>query len=595
MLKRTDDSHEPERPHPSRGEVLRADFVAGLLVSLLALPLCLAIAKASGFPEIAGVFTAVVGGLVTTWISNSQLTIKGPAAGLIVIILGAITDFGFTQTPQTAEAIAQNLVAYKMTLAVAVVAAIAQILLGMFRAGTLGDFFPTSTVHGLLAAIGVIIIAKQVPVALGATPHGKEPLELLAEIPQEIMHLNPEIAAIGFLSLLVMFLFPLIKNSVLRRIPAPLVVLAVAVPLGLYFDLNHQHDYTVLGHHFTVNNKSLVNVPASLASAITFPDFTVFIQPALVGKAVKWVVMFTLIGSLESLLSAKAIDLLDRDRRTTSLNRDLVAIGVANLISASIGGLPMISEIVRSRANIDNGARSRFANLFHGLFLLVAVAFAAPILRTIPLSALAAMLVYTGFRLAHPREFLHVYRIGREQLVVFVGTILAVLATDLLIGIFIGIGIKFMIQFVNGVPLTSLFRPETEVRQIDERTWLVCPRHAAVFFNWIPIRNKIERFGLRQNMNVILDLSNTQMVDHTVMQRLQELEREFSERGIALAIVGLEQHMRFSDHPTAARWRGIRLASNGANGDPSDELASASNQQHRDLPGQCLVNYSDPA
>jgi MFS superfamily sulfate permease-like transporter len=221
-----------------------------------------------------------------------------------------------------------------------------------------------------------------------------------------------------------------------------------------------------------------------------------------------------------------------------------------------IGGLPMISEIVRSRANIDNGAKTKFANLYHGLFLLLAVAFAAGAIRMIPLAALAAMLVYTGFRLAHPREFLHVYKIGREQLVVFVGTLIAVLATDLLIGIFIGIGIELLIQFINGVPLTSLFRPQTEVRQLDERTWLVCPRNSAVFTNWLLIRNKIERYGLAQNMNIVVDLSETRIVDHTVMEKLHQLEHDFAARGIALAIVGLDDHMSFSSHPAAARVRG---------------------------------------
>jgi MFS superfamily sulfate permease-like transporter len=553
-------SGKPGQDLASPSSKLRADVVSGFLVFLIALPLCLAIAKASGFPEIAGVFTAMVGGFVTPWISNSELTIKGPAAGLIVIVLGAVTDFGFTQTPQSAEAIAQNLAAYKMALAVGVAAAGVQILFGLLKAGALGDFFPSTAVHGLLAAIGVIIISKQVPVALGVTPHGKEPLELLAEIPKEIMNLNPEIAAIGGVSLLILFLYPLLRHPVLRRIPAPLVVLAVAVPMAMYFDLAHQHDYTVLGHHFTVNNKFLVTAPANLASAVTLPDFSVFTHSVYSWKAIKWVVMFSLIGSLESLLSAKAIDQLDPQRRKTSLDRDLLAVGVANLASSMIGGLPMISEIVRSRANIDNGAKTRFANLFHGAFLLLAVALTAPAIRMIPLSALAAMLVYTGFRLAHPREFLQVYRIGREQLVVFVGTIIGVLATDLLIGICIGIGIKLLIQFVNGVPLWSLLRPDTEVRQIDERTWLICPRHAAVFFNWIPIRSKIERYGLAQHMNVIVDLSETQMVDHTVMEKLHQFEREFADRGIALAIVGLQNHVRLSDHPAAARHRGVREA-----------------------------------
>ena len=541
---------------PSFSERLRGDATAGFLVFLIALPLCLAIAKASGFPEIAGVFTAIVGGLVTPWLSNSQLTIKGPAAGLIVIVLGAVTDFGFTPTPQNATEVAGNLAAYKMALAVGVAAAVVQILLGLFRAGVLGDFFPSSAVHGLLAAIGVIIIAKQVPVALGVTPHAKEPLELLAEIPRDVLQLNPEIAGIGLVSLLILFLYPLIKNPVLRRVPAPMVVLAVAVPLGLYFDLSHEHQYSMLGHHFTVNNRFLVNVPANLASAITLPDFSVFTNPALVWKALQWVFMFAVIGSLESLLSAKAVDILDPQRRKTNLNRDLLAVGAANLVSSFLGGLPMISEIVRSRANIDNGAKSKFANLFHGLFLLLAVALAAGAIRMIPLAALAAMLVYTGFRLAHPREFLHVYRIGREQLVVFVGTIVAVLATDLLIGIGIGIGIKLLIQFINGVPLWSLLRPSAEVRQLDERTWLIVPRDSAVFVNWLPIRSKIERYGLAQNMNIVVDLSQTRIVDHTVMEKLHQLEHEFAEQGIALAIVGLDEHVSLSVHPAAARLRG---------------------------------------
>ena len=531
---------------------LLGDAAAGFLVFLIALPLCLAIAKASGFPEIAGVFTAIIGGLVTPWLSNSELTIKGPAAGLIVILLGAVTDFGFTPNPQSAAEVAGNLAAYKMALAVGVAAAGVQILLGLCKAGVLGDFFPSSAVHGLLAAIGVIIIIKQAPVALGVAAKG-EPLELLAELPALLLELNPEIAAIGGVSLAILFLYPLIRLPALKAIPGPIVVLAVAIPMAMGFDLAHEHDYTLFGHHYTVSNSFLVNVPSDLASAISQPDFTVLARPV----AWKWVLMFALIGSLESMLSAKAIDLLDPQQRKTNLNRDLFAIGVANLASGMIGGLPMISEIVRSRANIDNGGQSRYANLFHGLFLLLAVALCAAFIRTIPLAALAAMLVYTGFRLAHPREFLHVYKVGREQLVVFVGTIVAVLATDLLIGMAIGIGIELLIQFISGVPLGSLVRASADVRQLDERTWLICPRDSAVFFNWIAIRSKIERCGLAQNMNVILDLSRTRLVDHTVMAKLRELEREFTQRDIALAVVGLDQHVTLSHHPAAARLRGV--------------------------------------
>lgn len=531
---------------PSLAQTLKSDSIAGFLVFLIALPLCLAIAKASGFPPIAGVLTAVVGGLVTPWLSNSQLTIKGPAAGLIVIVLGCVQDFGFTG----GENPAADMQAYKMALAVGVAGAVLQILFGLFRAGILGDFFPSAAVHGLLAAIGVIIIAKQLPVVLGEIAKG-EPLELLAEIPHEIMHLNPEIATIGVISLAILFLLPLIKNPAIRVIPAPIFVLLFAVPMALYFNLSNPHSYSVLGHDYRVDDSFLVNVPANLLSGLAFPDFTALAQPI----AWKWVVMFALIGSLESMLSAKAVDLLDPQRRKTNLNRDLLAVGVANLAAALIGGLPMISEIVRSRANIDNGAKSKFSNMFHGVYLLLFVALVPALINMIPLAALAAMLVYTGFRLAHPREFLHVYRIGREQLVVFVGTIVAVLATDLLIGIAVGIGIELLVQFIQGVPLASLFRPETEVRQIDDNCHLIAPRKSAVFANWLLIRNKIESYGLARNGNVIIDLSDARIVDHTVMEKLHEMEREFRDRGLSLEVIGLDRHIVLSHHPAAARLR----------------------------------------
>jgi MFS superfamily sulfate permease-like transporter len=531
---------------PTFAEALKSDSVAGFLVFLIALPLCLAIAKASGFPPIAGVFTAVVGGLVTPWLSNSQLTIKGPAAGLIVIVLGCVQDFGFT----AGENPVADMQAYRMALAVGVAAGVIQILFGVLRAGVLGDFFPSAAVHGLLAAIGVIIIAKQFPVVLGEIAKG-EPLELLAEIPKEIMHLNPEIAAIGAISLAILFLLPMIKNPAIRKVPAPIVVLLVAVPLALYFNLSNPHSYSVLGHDYTVDSSFLVNVPMNLLSGLAYPDFTALTQPI----AWKWVIMFALIGSLESLLSAKAIDLLDPLRRKTDLNRDLLAVGVANLASSMIGGLPMISEIVRSRANIDNGAKTKFSNMFHGVYLLLFVALVPSLINMIPLAALAAMLVYTGIRLAHPREFLHVYRIGREQLVVFVGTIIAVLATELLTGIAIGIGIELLVQFIQGVPLASLFRPQTEVRQIDDKCHLIVPRQSAVFANWLLIRNKIEQHGLAQNANVVVDLSDARIVDHTVMEKLHEMEREFRQRGLSLEVIGLDRHIVLSHHPAAARIR----------------------------------------
>jgi MFS superfamily sulfate permease-like transporter len=526
---------------------LRQDLLSGFLVFLIALPLCLAISLACGYPAIAGVFTAIVGGLLAPWLSNSELTIKGPAAGLIVIALGTVTDFRAI-VGDTPDAATQ---AYRMALAVGVAAGVLQILFAVFRTGILGDFFPTSTVHGMLAAIGLIIIAKQVPICLGL-PNKGEPLELLLKIPDELMHMNPEIALIGAVSLAILFLMPLVKNRWVRMIPAQMVVVLVAVPMAHYFDLDHEHTYSLAGHKFSLGPEFLVNVPSNLFGAITLPDFSGLQHPT----AWKWVIMFALIGTLESMLSAKAIDSLDPWRRKTDLDRDNLAVGVGNTLAAMIGGLPMISEIVRSKANIDNGARTRFANMFHGLFLLLFVALVPSLLHRIPLAALGAMLVYTGSRLASPREFINVYRIGREQLVIFLSTLIAVLATDLLVGILIGIAVKAGLHVFNGVPLQNLFRPQVEIEEGDDQAPVrILAKQSVVFSNWIAFKRTIENFGLLDSRNVVVDLSEARLVDHSVMEKLHELQLEFEQHGLELEIVGLDAHRTSSSHPMAARRR----------------------------------------
>jgi MFS superfamily sulfate permease-like transporter len=529
---------------PSFRQSWRHDLLSGFLVFLIALPLCLAISLASGYPAIAGVFTAIIGGAVGFAVSNSSLTIKGPAAGLIVIAIGAVTEFREQYGPEQA---------YQMALAVGVAAGIVQIVFAIVRAGILGEFFPTSAVHGMLAAIGVIIIAKQFPVALGLSNKG-EPLELLARIPHDILEMNPEIASIGIVSLLILFGWPLIKPRIkakwMQMIPAPMIVILAAVPMALWFDLEHEHTYTMYHSVYSVGPEFLVDVkptPFSMFSELTMPNFSVLAHLS----AWKWVAMFALIGTLESMLSAKAVDLIDPWRRKTSLDRDNLAIGIGNTLTAMVGGLPMISEIVRSRANIDNGARTKLANLFHGLFLLGFVAMLPMLVHRIPLAALAAMLIYTGFRLASPKEFVLVYKVGKEQFAVFATTILAVLATDLLIGIAIGIALKLALHVLNGVPVRSLFKPSIVVNERDDESYEVSVHQSAVFSNWILFKRQLD--GLRTAKTIVLDLSDTRLVDHTVMEKLHNLEEDYRAIGCELLIVGLEQHRPLSNHPLAAR------------------------------------------
>jgi len=521
----------------------KRDLISGFLVFLIALPLCLGISLACGFPAIAGVFTAIIGGVTATLLSNSELTIKGPAAGLIVIVLGTVQEFGYTGGADAAA----DFQAYRMALGVGIAAGVIQILFALMKTGRLVDFFPTSVVHGMLASIGVIIIAKQIHLTLGVKPAATSPLGLIAEIPASLIGENPEIALIGVLSLIILFGLPFLKNPIFRKIPAQMLVVLVAVPLGLYFDLDHEHTYSFGGHLFGVGPKFLVDVPNNMFNAITLPDFS-GLQTA---AGWKWVMMFALIGSLESLLSSKAIDQIDPCHRKTNQDRDLLAVGIGNTLCAAVGGLPMISEIVRSKANIDNGAKTRFANMYHALFLLLFVALIPGLIHEIPLAALAAMLVYTGFRLASPKEFLNVYRVGKEQLFIFVTTIIGVLATDLLVGIGIGIVAKVLVHLVNGAPLLSVLRTDVSIEKEGEETVRVTVRRSAVFSSWLGIRRRIESVSHAER--IIVDLSETRLVDHTVMERLHEMQHDHAARNKKFEVVGLESHRSLSDHPTAAR------------------------------------------
>jgi MFS superfamily sulfate permease-like transporter len=539
---------------------IRFDAISGFLVFLIAMPLCLAIARASGFPPIAGIWTAVVGGIVCTLLSNSELTIKGPAAGLIVIVYGAVTELGNEFGPGLSEA-DRAWLGYKLTLGIGVTAGVIQILFGLLKAGRLVDLFPLTPVHGLLASIGIIIIAKQLYEVFGLTPtKGAGPLTLLAEFPEKLKGLNPEIAIIG---LAILFGLPFISARVkaLKKVPAQLVVLLAAIGLGIAFDLEHRHTYLFPDSFFDTNHEAeyevgprfLVDMPEVLkdpGSAFARPDFSGLASAV----GIQYLVLFTLIGSLESLLSAKAIELIDPWRRKTNFDRDMVAVGAANVLSSSIGGLPMISEIVRSKANIDNGARTRLANLCHGLCLLGFVLLFPNLIHRIPLAALGAMLVYTGFRLASPREFVRTFQVGGEQFLVFIGTIIATLATDLLIGIGTGIVLKLAIHLVNGCPLSGFLKSDVEAVERDG-TMVLLVRRAAVFTNWLGLRKAILAAGTDRDA-VVLDLSRAKLVDHSVMEKLHELGDEFTARGKRLEVIGLAEHVALSSHPYAARRAG---------------------------------------
>ncbi len=499
------------------------DILSGFLVFLIALPLCLGISLASGYPAVAGIFTAIVGGLVATFLSNAELTIKGPAAGLIVIALGCVQDFGFTG----GEDPAKDFQAYRLALGVGVVAGVYQIVLGLFRVGILVKLFPKAAIHGLLASIGIIIIAKQFPVLMGLNPNGA-PLELLAGIPSFVMNMNPKVAFIGMMGLTIVVVYSYIKNPKFKVIPAPMLMLMITVPIAIFLGIGEKGSYTFNHHIYELGEKFLVNVPGNLLNAITFPDFSGITTET----GIKYTVLFAIIGSLEGILSAKAIDGIDPWGRKTNLDRDLLATGIANTLSAFIGGLPMISEIVRSKANIDNGARTRFANFHHGMFLLLCVALIPGGINQIPLAALAALLVITGFRLASPNEFVSVYREGKDEFIIFVSTILGVLATDLLLGLAIGIGVKIVIHLIRG---GSIFRLNAKIIHERDQSVTILLRGSIIFSSWIPLRKQLDRFFL-EGKRVTLDMTETKLVDRRVRSKIDEWIRKFRENGLELSV-----------------------------------------------------------
>jgi MFS superfamily sulfate permease-like transporter len=517
----------------------KVDAVSGFLVSLIALPLCLGIAMASGFPPLAGLLTAIVGGLLVGPFAGSHLTIKGPAAGLIAIAIGAVETLGH----------GDMMTGYKLTLAIIVVAGILQVIFGLLRAGSLGEFFPASAVHGMLAAIGIIIISKQIHVLLGVKPTAKEPLELLAEIPQSIMSLNPEIALIGIVSLLILVLMPLIKHPFIQKIPAPLVVVLVAIPIGRFFDLDHEHDYVFNNHSYHVGANFLVNLPDNILSGITFPDFSQILS----STSLSYVIMFALVGSLESLLTVEAIDHLDPYKRKSNANKDLLAVGAGNVICGLIGGLPMIAEVVRSSANVNNGAKTRWANWFHGLSLLLFVALLPGLIHQIPLAALAAMLVFTGYKLAAPQHFKHAWEIGKEQLLIFTTTIVVTLATDLLVGVASGIIVKYISLWVRGASPKSIFKAHLNIEQPSDNEIIVKIQSDALFSNYLLFKKEIGK--IPAGKKVVLDFSQAPIIDHTFLERIHHWQYDYEQNGGETKIIGLENHEPFSTHPMAGRRR----------------------------------------
>lgn len=467
---------------------------------------------------------------------GARLTIKGPAAGLIAIAAASVVELG------EGDAMA----GYRYTLAVLVIAGIVQVIFAGLRLGRYVDFFPVAAVQGMMAAIGVIIVAKQLPILLGVSPMSTDIPSLLMEIPSLLRRLNPEIALIGVFSLILLFALPAVKTRWVRLLPAPLLVILLAIPMGHYFGLSQVHQYLFFDEVYPSGPGFLVSLPDNLLQGITFPDFSHILS----WTSLKFILMFALVGSLESLLTVKAIDGMDPWHQKSDTNRDLLATGAGNTVVACIGGLPMISEVVRSSANVHAGARSRWSNAYHGLFLLIFVAFFPGLLRQIPLAALAALLVYTGFKLASPALFKAIFAKGREQLGVCVFTLCVTLFTDLLVGVLAGVILEFLLHLKAGIKPAHLFR--NGFRMVRKGEVIVFrARAAAAFTNFPGFKAQLE--SIPSGLTIHIDFSQAKLVDHSFLEQLHRMAVSYRKEGGKVEITGLSHLQPTSNHHLSRR------------------------------------------
>ena len=476
-----------------------ADVSASIVVLLVALPLCLGIALGSGAPLFSGIIAGVVGGIIIGIASGSQLSVSGPAAGLTVIVAAAIL----------------KLQVYEAFLLAVVLAGVLQVIFGFMKAGVIGDFVPNSVIKGMLAAIGLILIMKQFPHLIGYDKdfEGDETFaqsnneNTFSALFSAVRFITPTALIIGGISLLLLMLWEsdkIKRIKALKMVPGPLVVVLAGTLINEYLRGS--------GAASALESKHLVTLPvaeniSSFFSFFTFPDVSFLKNPDVWTSAIT----LAIVASLETLLGIEAADKLDPLKRVTPTNRELKAQGLGNIVSGMIGGLPLTSVVVRTSANISAVSKSKLSTIMHGLFLLLCVMMVPTLLNKIPLSALAAVLIFTGYKLAKVSLFKAFYKKGWDQFVPFVVTIAAILLTDLLVGILIGLGVGlfFMIR--------SNFRSSVFVVN-DNNNYLIRFRKDVSFLNKAIVKKKLE--DVPGNASVIIDATRADFIDKDIIEEV---------------------------------------------------------------------------
>lgn len=494
------------------------DFPSSVVVFLVALPLCLGIALASGAPLFSGLMAGIVGGIVVGSLSGSSLSVSGPAAGLTSIVLVAIQDLG----------------TFEIFLLSVVVAGALQIILGLVRAGSIGHFFPVAVIKGMLAGIGLILILKQIPHAVGfdADYEGDESFfqadgrNTFSEIVEALNYISPGAVIISVISVLVLISWNsnfLLRFRFFRIVPAPLAVVLLGIGLNTIYKISSP-DLVISAQH-------LVSLPSysesGLSAFFTFPDFSAWQNPKVYTTAITLAV----VASLESLLSIEAVDKMDPARRSTPLNRELQAQGFGNAVSGLLGGLPVTSVIVRSSANVNAGARSKASAISHGAILLLSVVLIPKLLMLIPLSCLAGILLVTGYKLTKPSAFVEMFQKGWAQFLPFVATVLAVLFTNLLLGVFLGIGVALVF-----ILITNFKRAMVVVS--DHEKYMIKFTKDVTFLNKAALRQELAK--VPEDSQLVIDATHAGFVDADILETLNDFTETAKTKNITININGLK-------------------------------------------------------
>lgn len=512
---------------------ITSNVVSGFVVAIVAIPMCFAIATASGYPTTSAIISSFISGGILAFVSGKNFLIKGAPAGLSPITLACIVAFG-------GGIINGDTKALQITGAAILLSGVLQIILGLTKGGNVAHFFPTSVIQGLLAALGLIIFIKQFPSLIGSFYSNAENFKYITDLNEIFFSSNFKVIIIGVFSFGLLYVTDRFPLKFYKIIPPILLVVILGVVLSLILQIEDQNFYA----------KS----PSLGLDGIIFPSF----EKILNFQFIQYVLLFAVVGGIESVLSVKAIEKIQVLEKDIDLNKDLIIVGAGNVLAGAIGGLPLITVSKRTLVNINSGGTNQVSHFFHALFIFAIIAFGSQWLSYIPIASLSSILLFSGYKLITPRQFLKTYELGKEQLFVYLGTIIGVFFTGIIPGIIIGIILQLVLQLKMGVQLKHLFKDDLVSKEIEDGILNIKINNAALFSNYHFIQNYIQR--KRKNFKFLeIDLSSARLIDHSFMEQLNGFAMKLEKKNVSLIVKGLDYHRNMSNHPLASKVSTVRF------------------------------------